>query len=64
VYNSVWHVEIADDQTPISGPETTDVGFFAEDALPELSGSHVRRVPMTFKLARGDEPVPYFDPTS
>lgn len=64
IYNSVWLVEIGDDQTPVAGPETTDVGFFAEDDLPELSPGHVRRVPMTFKLARGDEPVPYFDPTS
>ena len=57
-------MEIADDQPPIAGPETTDVSFFAEDALPELSPGHVRRVPMVFKLARGDEPVPYFDAAS
>ena len=24
---------------------------------------HERRVPMAFELARGERPVPYFDPT-
>ena len=64
IYASVWLVDVLDDQTPIAGPETTDVGFFSENDLPDLSPGHVGRVPMAFKLARGDLPVPYFDPTS
>ena len=64
-YNSLWLVEASDDRTPIAGPETTDVGFFAEHDLPvELSPGHMRRIPMAFKLARGDLPAPYFDPTT
>ena len=64
-YSGVWLVEIADDQSPIAGPETTDVGFFAEHDLPaELAPGHLRQVPMAFKLARGDLSVPYFDPTT
>ena len=63
-YNSLWLVEAPDDQDPTAGPETTDVGFFAEDALAALSPGNSSRVPMAFKLARGDLPVPYFDPTT
>ena len=62
-YSGVWLVEIAEDQTPITGPETTGVGFFAEDALPDLSPGHSLRVPLVFRLARGELPVPYFDAT-
>ena len=64
-YAGVWLVDVSDDRAPIAGPETTDVGFFAEHDLPAaLSPGHVRRVPMAFKLARGDLPAPYFDPTT
>ncbi len=63
LYQSVWLIEVSDDQTPISGPETTDVGFFSEDDLPELSPGHTSRIPVVFKLARGELPIPYFDPT-
>ena len=64
-YAGVWLVEASDDRAPIAGPETTDVGFFAESDLPAaLSPGHVRRVPMAFKLAHGDLPAPYFDPTT
>lgn len=62
VYASIWLVEIDGHQTPMAGPETTDVGFFAEDALPDLSPGHKERVPAVFKLARGDLSIPYFDP--
>ena len=64
IYASVWLTDVGGDQTPIAGPETTDVGFFAEEDLPDLSPGHLRRVPVVFKLARGDLPVPYFDPTA
>ncbi len=64
-YAGVWLVEASDDRAPIAGPETTDVGFFAERDLPgELSPGHVRRIPMALKLARGDLPAPHFDPTT
>ncbi len=63
VYASIWLVEIDEHQTPIAGPETTGVGFFAEDALPDLSPGHKERVPAVFKLVRGDLSIPYFDPT-
>ena len=64
-YNGVWLVEVSEDQNPIAGPETTGAGFFAEHDLPtELAPGHARQIPMAFKLARGDMPVPYFDPTT
>lgn len=63
IYSSVWLVEVSDDQTPVAGPETTGVGFFAEDDLPGLSPGHTSRIPVVFKLARGELPVPYFDKT-
>ena len=62
VYNSVFLVDDAPSSAPVAGPETTDVGFFAEDELPDLSPGHHRRVPITFRLALGELPVPYFDP--
>ena len=63
IYASVWLVELCANQIPVSGPETTDVGFFSKDALPDLSPGHSLRVPAVFKLFRGDLPVPYFDPS-
>ena len=63
LYASVWLVEPHDDRTPIAGPETTDAGFFPEHDLPAMDPGYERRVPMAFKLARGELPVPYFDPT-
>ena len=62
-YASVWLVELCAKQMPVAGPETTEVGFFSEDALPDLSPGHTLRVPTAFKLFRGDLPVPYFDPS-
>ncbi len=64
VYASIWLVEIDEHQIPIAGPETTGVGFFAEDALPDLSPGHKERVPAVFQLVRGDLSIPYFDPTN
>lgn len=63
-YSGVWLVNVSDEQTPVAGPETTGVGFFLEDDLPDLSPGHLRRVPLAFQLARGDLPVPYFDAES
>ena len=63
LYASVWLVAAHDDRNPIAGPETTDAGFFPEHDLPALDPGHERRVPMAFKLARGELPVPYFDST-
>jgi len=48
-----------------SGPspmaEALNVGFFAEDELPELSFGHLQRLLMGFKLLRNEVPSPYFD---
>ncbi len=41
--------------------ETLQVGFFGEDELPPLSPGHHVRIPLVFKLLRGEIPVPYFD---
>ena len=64
IYVAVWLVALDERQIPVAGPETTGVGFFAEDALPDLSPGHKHRVPAVFKLVRGDWPTPYFDPTT
>ena len=63
-YSGVWLVNVSDEQTPVAGPETTGVGFFLEDDLPDLSPGHLRRVPLAFQLARGVSPIPYFDAES
>ena len=59
-YHPVFLVEL-EGQEPSPGPETTGVGFFAEDDLPPLSPGHDMAVPLVFKLLRGDLPSPYFD---
>lgn len=51
----------ADDPAPRTSPEALDVGFFAADDLPSLSQGHHLRVPMIFKIRRGEVPAPYFD---
>ena len=61
LYHVVFLIDPAD-SVPTAGPETTGVGFFSEDGLPDLSPGHRLRVPITFKLFRGEIPAPYFDP--
>ncbi len=46
---------------PMPTAEAAEVGFFAEDDLPPLSPGHAGRVPLIFKLVRGELPIPYFD---
>jgi ADP-ribose pyrophosphatase YjhB (NUDIX family) len=41
--------------------EALAVGFFAEDALPELSYGHQQRLAMAFRILRGEIEAPYFD---
>jgi ADP-ribose pyrophosphatase YjhB (NUDIX family) len=50
-----------DDPTPHTSSEALDVGFFREDDLPPLSQGHHLRVPMIFRIRRGEIPAPYFD---
>jgi ADP-ribose pyrophosphatase YjhB (NUDIX family) len=52
----------AGDAAPVAGPEALDVGFFAEDRLPPLSPGHESRVPLLFRMLRGEIATPYFDP--
>ena len=49
------------ENTVSSLTETLDVGFFAEDHLPEMHIGHDQRVPLAFRLFRGEASVPYFD---
>jgi ADP-ribose pyrophosphatase YjhB (NUDIX family) len=43
------------------GQEAIDVDFFDEQDLPELSPGHHLRVPILFRILRGEIPAPYFD---
>ena len=45
-------------------PETLQVDFFDETNLPSLSQGHNVRVPFVFKMLRGENVVPYFDPVT
>ena len=60
-YVAVFLVEAEDGEPHADLLETTEVGFFAEDDLPELSMGHRTRFPLLFKLYRGEVAVPYFD---
>ncbi|MBI5035074.1 MAG: NUDIX hydrolase N-terminal domain-containing protein [Chloroflexi bacterium] len=55
----VFRVESEDSPSPRS--ETLDAKFFGEDELPTLSPGHRLRVPLVFKLNRGEICAPYFD---
>lgn len=61
IYTATFLVDAPDGNPVHSLPETTDVGFFAEDELPPLSTGHNKRVPLVFRLLRGELPLPYFD---
>ncbi len=61
LYTVMFLVE-AENVRPIPGPETTQVAFFGENALPALSPGHDLRVPFVFHALRGQVPVPFFDP--
>ena len=60
LYHAVFLAE-ATDVFPRTSSESTEVAFFGEDDLPELSPGHQHRVPLLFKLIRGEIPTPYFD---
>lgn len=59
----LFHVSILVDATGEPRPrppESTDVGFFAPDRLPELSAGHAVIVPQVFELA-GEGALPHLD---
>ena len=62
MYQALFLVD-SNDGEPAPGPETTDVGFFQERYLPGLSPGHEYRIPLAFKLNRGELSIPYFDLT-
>jgi ADP-ribose pyrophosphatase YjhB (NUDIX family) len=53
--------EAAADGEPVITNEATACGFFSADNLPPLSPGHVLRVPLLFKLKKGEVPAPFFD---
>lgn len=59
IYQAVFLVESQD--TPTPGSEALNVGFFAENELPLLSQGHHLRVPLIFKMQRGEMTIPYID---
>ena len=60
MYHVIFLMESAN---PIPRPsqEAMDVAFFDEQNLPVLAPGHDLRVPLLFKLLRGEIPSPYFD---
>jgi ADP-ribose pyrophosphatase YjhB (NUDIX family) len=60
LYHAVFLVE-AVDLMPKPSIEATEIGFFGEKELPDLSYGHEHRVPLLFKILRGEIPAPYLD---
>jgi ADP-ribose pyrophosphatase YjhB (NUDIX family) len=60
LYHAIFLAE-ATDPMPRTSNEAIEIGFFGENELPELSPGHVHRVPLLFKILRGEIPAPYFD---
>jgi ADP-ribose pyrophosphatase YjhB (NUDIX family) len=61
LYIVVFLVEVPAYEEPMyDGAETTDVGFFPVDKLPNVGATSM--IPTVVKLARGKIAVPYFHP--
>jgi ADP-ribose pyrophosphatase YjhB (NUDIX family) len=60
LYHAILLAE-APDLMPKTSIEATEVAFFGENNLPELSHGHHHRVPLLFKILHGEIPAPYFD---
>jgi ADP-ribose pyrophosphatase YjhB (NUDIX family) len=60
LYAALFEVESDDEPSPT--PEATELGFFGPEELPPLDPRHLLRVPIVFKVLRGELPCPYFDP--
>lgn len=60
LYHAIFLAETTD-LLPRTTSEATEVAFFGEHNLPELSPGHQHRVPLLFKILRGEIPAPYFD---
>ncbi len=60
LFHFVFLVE-SENPDPKPGSEALAADFFSESNLPELSPGQVRRLPIVFKILRGEIPRPYFD---
>ena len=60
IYHAIFLAK-TDNLAPRESTEAMEIGFFAESNLPELSPGHHLRVPLIFKILRGEIPSPYFD---
>jgi 8-oxo-dGTP pyrophosphatase MutT (NUDIX family) len=60
LYHTIFLAETID-LVPKPSIEATEIGFFGEKELPLLSYGHEHRVPLLFKILRGEIPVPYLD---
>lgn len=60
LYHFAFLVEV-DNPEPTPGPEALSVDFFSESDLPELSPGQDRRIPVIFRILRGELSRPYFD---
>lgn len=60
LFHFVFLVE-ARDPHPEPGIEALAVGFFSRGDLPPLAPSQIRRLPIIFRILRGEIPRPYFD---
>ncbi len=60
MYHAMFLAEIVAGEPSISH-EVTELGWFKEDALPELHYSLVETMPMLLKQLKNDKAAPYFD---
>ena len=60
LYHAIFLAEAAN-LNPKESSEAAEIGFFHENNLPQLSPGHDLRVPVLFKILRGEVPAPYFD---
>lgn len=63
LYHAIFLAETAN-LIPKTSMEATEIAFFGENNLPELSHGHHHRIPLLFKILRGEIPAPYFDTPS
>lgn len=62
LYSLVFHCRAIGGELAAHPLETSDVGWFAEDALPEPLAGAASWGPMAFAALRGEPMAPHFDP--
>ena len=60
-FNTFLFLVEAPDGEPQSMPETTDIGFWGRNLLPDLAPGDSGMIPLAFKMVSEEMSIPYLD---